>query len=182
MELAIEAVPHWNGRRAGATKTPTSYLFYLCYNTTMPTLAINRRAKYDYAILEKFEAGLVLAGYEVKAAKKGHLSLKGSYVTINQEEAWLINSLISPYQPKNMPQDYDPARSRKLLLHKKEIKGLIGKKRGRGLTLVPLRVYTKRNRIKLEFALGQGKRQIDKREKIKQRETKRKIDRALKRR
>ncbi len=148
----------------------------------MPTLATNRRAKYDYAILEKFEAGLVLAGHEVKAIKKGWMSLKGSYVTIKDEEVWLINAQISPYQPKNTPQDYNPTRSRKLLMHKKEIKGLIGKRKGKGLTLVPLRVYTKRNRIKLEFALGQGKRQIDKREKIKQRETKRKIDRALKRR
>jgi len=148
----------------------------------MPTLAFNRRAKYDYNILEKFEAGLVLAGYEVKAVKKGHMSLKGSYVTINNGEAWLINAMISPYQPKNMPQDYDPTRSRKLLLHKKEIKTLISKKKSKGLTLVPLRVYTKHSRVKLEFALGQGKGKIDKREKIKQRETKIKIDRALKKR
>jgi len=148
----------------------------------MSILATNRRAKYDYQILEKFEAGLVLAGYEVKAVKKGHLSLKGSYVTINQKEVWLINSLISPYQPKNMPQDYDSTRSRKLLLHKEEIKSLIGKRKGKGLTLVPLRVYTKHNRIKLEFGLGQGKKQVDKREKIKQREAKIKIDRALKNR
>lgn len=148
----------------------------------MATLVINRRAKYDYTILEKFEAGLVLAGHEVKSAKKGHMSLKGSYVTINEKEAWLINAFISPYQPKNTPEDYDPARSRKLLLHKKEINSLIGKKKQKGLTLVPLRVYTKHNRVKLEFALGQGKRKIDKREKIKQRETKRSIDRALKKR
>ncbi len=148
----------------------------------MPVLATNRRAKFDYHILEKFEAGLILAGYEVKAVKKGHMSLKGSYVTINQGEVWLINSLISPYQPKNMPQDYDSSRSRKLLLHKKEIKSLIGKRKGKSLTLVPLRVYTKHNRIKLEFALGRGKRQIDKRKNIKQRETDRKIERAMKRR
>ena len=148
----------------------------------MTTLVTNRRAKYDYAILEKFEAGLVLAGYEVKAIKEGHMSLRGAYVTINNGEAWLINALISPYQPKNMPQDYEATRSRKLLLHKKEINNLIGKKRQKGLTLVPLRVYTKHNRVKLEFALGQGKRKIDKREKIKQRETKRNIDRAMKKR
>ena len=148
----------------------------------MSNLVINRRAKYDYNILEKFEAGLVLAGYEVKAIKKGHMSLKGSYVTIKDKEAWLINSLISPYQPKNMPEDYNSARSRKLLLHKKEIAVLINRKQGKGLTLVPLRVYTKHNRIKLEFALGQGKRKTDKREKIKEREDKRKINRALKKR
>ncbi len=146
----------------------------------MKNLAINRRAKFDYRILEKFEAGLVLNGYEVKAAKNGHLSLKGAYVTINQNEVWLINALISPYQPKNMPEDYDSSRSRKLLMHKREIKSLIGKRKGKGLTLVPLRVYTKHSRVKLEFGLGQGKRQIDKRENIKQRETDRKIERAMK--
>jgi len=146
----------------------------------MTNLATNRRAKYDYNILEKFEAGLILTGYEVKAVKNGHISLKGAYVTIKDGEAWLINSLISPYQPKNMPQDYDSTHSKKLLLHKNEITSLIGKKKGKGLTLVPLRVYTKHNRIKLEFVLGQGKRQIDKRESIKERESKRKIDRALK--
>jgi len=148
----------------------------------MPALVTNRKAKFDYKILEKFEAGLVLAGYEVKAVKNGHMSLRGAYVTINGNEAWLINSLISPYQPKNMPEDYDSSRSRKLLLHKKEIKSLIGKRKGKGLTLVPLRVYTKHDRIKLEFALGQGKKQIDKRENIKQREDNRRIDRAMKRR
>jgi len=95
----------------------------------MTNLATNRRAKYDYNILEKFEAGLILAGYEVKAVKNGHISLKGAYVTVKDEEAWLINSLVSPYQPKNMPQDYDSTRSRKLLLHKNEITSLIGKKK-----------------------------------------------------
>ncbi|MBL7053492.1 MAG: SsrA-binding protein SmpB [Candidatus Portnoybacteria bacterium] len=148
----------------------------------MPNLVTNSRAKFDYKILDKFEAGLVLAGYEVKAIKNGHMSLKGAYVTINENEVWLINSLISPYQPKNMPEDYNSSRSRKLLLHKNEIKSLIGKRKSKGLTLVPLRVYTKHNRIKLEFALGQGKRQIDKRENIKKRETDRKIDRVMKNR
>jgi SsrA-binding protein len=146
----------------------------------MSTLVTNPRAKYDYHILEKFEAGLVLAGHEVKAIKNSRMSLKGSYVTIKDEEAWLINAQISPYQPKNTPKDYEPTRSRKLLLHKKEIRSLIGKTKQKGLTLVPLRVYTKHKRIKLEFALGQGKRKVDKREKIKKREAKRRIDRALK--
>jgi SsrA-binding protein len=145
----------------------------------MPTLATNPRAKYDYHILEKFEAGLVLAGHEVKSIKTGRMSLKGAYVTIKDEEAWLINAQISPYQPKNTPKDYEPTHSRKLLLHKKEIKSLIGKIKQKGLTLVPLRVYTKHRRIKLEFGLGQGKRKVDKREKIKKREVKRRIDRAL---
>src|SRR3990167_2294868 len=93
----------------------------------MPTLAVNPRAKYDYEILETYEAGIVLAGYEVKAVKTGHLSLKGTYVTIKNNEAFLINAHISPYQPKNTPADYEPNRLRKLLLNKQEIKTLIGK-------------------------------------------------------
>ena len=145
----------------------------------MPTLATNPRAKYDYHILETFEAGMVLAGHEVKAIKTGHLSLKGSYVTIKNEEAWLINAQIPPYQPKNTPTDYQPSRARKLLLNKREIKKLIGQSKRKGLTLVPLRVYTKKGKIKLAFALGLGKRKTDKREKIIKREVKRKIDRAL---
>jgi len=145
----------------------------------MPTLATNPRAKYDYQIIETYEAGLVLFGQEVKSIKTGHISLRGSYVTIKGEEAWLVNAQIPPYQPKNLPADYEPTRSRKLLLHKKEIKSLIGKGKQKGLTLVPLRVYTKKGKIKLAFALGRGKRKIDKREKIKEKEAKRKIERAL---
>jgi len=145
----------------------------------MPTLATNPRAKYDYRILETLEAGMVLTGQEVKAIKTGHISLKGSYVTIKDEEAWLINAQIPPYQPKNTPADYQPDRTRKLLLNKREIRSLIGKSKRKGLTLVPLRVYTKKGKIKLAFALGLGKQKTDKREKIKKREVKRRIDRAL---
>ncbi|OGZ36600.1 MAG: SsrA-binding protein [Candidatus Portnoybacteria bacterium RIFCSPLOWO2_12_FULL_39_9] len=146
----------------------------------MPTLAVNPRAKYDYEILETYEAGIVLAGYEVKAVKTGHLSLKGTYVAIKNNEAFLINAHISPYQPKNTPADYEPNRLRKLLLNKQEIKTLIGRIKQKGLTLAPLRVYTKRGMVKLEFAVGKGKRKIDKREKIKKREAERKMERALK--
>lgn len=146
----------------------------------MPTLATNPRAKFDYHILETFEAGLVLFGHEVKAIKNNQMSLKGSYITIKNEEAWLINAQISLYQPKNIPDDYNPIRTRKLLLNKKEIKSFIGRIKQKGLTLVPLRVYTKHSRIKLGFGLGQGKKKADKREKIKKRETDRKISRALK--
>lgn len=145
----------------------------------MPVLAINPRAKYDYEILETYEAGIVLAGYEVKSIKTGHIGLKGSYVTIKNNEAFLINAQISPYQPKNTPDDYEPSRSRKLLLHKSEIKSLIGRIKQKSLTLVPLLVYTKKGKIKLEFAVGKGKRKTDKREKIKKREAERTIERAL---
>lgn len=146
----------------------------------MTALAYNRRANYDYEILDKYEAGLVLAGHEVKSIKTGHISLQGAYVTIKDNEAYLLNATIPPYQPKNTPPGYEPSRSRKLLLHKNEIKSLIGKIKQKGLTLVPVRVYTKRGKIKLEFGLGKGKKKIDKREKIAKRETKRKIDRAMK--
>ena len=145
----------------------------------MPTLAYNRRATFDYEILESFEAGMVLFGYEVKAIKTGHLSLAGSYVTVRNGEVYLINAYIPPYQPKNTPADYEPTRTRKLLLRKSEIASLIGKTKQRGLTLVPLKAYTKKGKIKLEFALARGKRKFDKREKIIERETKRKIDRAI---
>lgn len=146
----------------------------------MKTLVLNKRAKYDYEILDKFEAGLILKGYEVKSVKNGHMSLKGAYVTVKDNEIYLINANISAYQPKNTPEDYDPGRSRKLLLHKTEIKYLTGKSREKGLTLVPIKVYTKKSRLKLEFGIGRGKKKIDKREKIKKREIKKEIERKLK--
>jgi len=146
----------------------------------MPELAFNRKALYDYEILEKFEAGLVLTGHEVKSAKMGHLNLQGSYVIIRGGEIYLLNASIASFQPKNAPSDYDPIRTRKLLLHQHEIQSLIGKIAQKGLTLVPLRVYTKKAKIKLEFTLARGKHKADKREKIIKRETKRNIDRTLK--
>ena len=148
----------------------------------MKTLALNKRAKYDYDILEKFEAGLVLKGHEVKAIRTGRISLKGAYVIIKDDEAFLINADISPYQPKNVPEDYSPSRTRKLLLHKKEIKNLIGKGREKGLTLVSIRVYDKKGKLKLEFGIGRGKKKTDKRELIKKREVKREIEKKLKER
>ena len=142
-------------------------------------LAENKRAYYDYEILESYEAGLVLRGYEVKAIKTGHVSLRGSYVVIKDNEAYLINTFIPPYQPANTPDKYNPERSRKLLLKKSEIKSLIGKSKQKGLTLIPLKIYTKRGKIKLEFGIGKGKREIDKREKIKKREAEREIKRKI---
>jgi SsrA-binding protein len=146
----------------------------------MKILALNKRVRYDYEILEIFEAGLALYGFEVKSVKNGHLSLQGAYVVIKGEEAYLLNATISPYQSKNTPSDYEPARSRKLLLHKKEIKYLIGKSQEKGLTLVPIQAYTKKDKIKLEFGVGRGKRKTDKRELIKKREVRREIERKIK--
>lgn len=146
----------------------------------MPVLATNKRATFDYEILQTYEAGLVLAGYEVKAVKLGHMSLKGAYVVINGSEAFLLNAHISHYQPKNMPLDYEPTRTRKLLLHKSEIRGLIGESKEKGLTLVPLKVYTTSiGKIKLSFAVARGKKKFDKRAAIGEREAKRRIQRAL---
>ena len=133
-------------------------------------LAQNKKAYFDYEILETLEAGIVLIGQEVKAIKTGHIGLKGCFVTLKNQELFLIGANIPPYQPKNAPQDYEPERPRKLLLKKTEIKSLIGKTKQKGLTLIPLKVYTKRGKIKLLFGLARGKKKIDKREKIKKRD------------
>jgi SsrA-binding protein len=146
----------------------------------MATLAINKRANFDYEILEKYEAGLVLAGHEVKSIKTGHISLKESFVTIHGRELYLTNAHIPPYKHAGNIDDYDPTRPRKLLLKRSEIKHLIGRVRIQGLTLVPIRMYTKRRYLKLEFGLGKGKKEYDKREKIKKREDERGIRRSLK--
>lgn len=147
----------------------------------MGVLAFNKRASFDYEILEKHEAGLVLSGSEVKSIKSGRISLKESFVTIRGNELFLTNANIPKYEFAGRLTDYDPTRSRKLLLKKAEIKSLIGKSRTQGLTLLPLRVYTKKRLLKLEFALGKGKKAYDKRSSIAKRESDRKIERALKR-
>lgn len=147
----------------------------------MPELAFNRRVYFDYKILETYEAGVELYGFEVKAAKTGRMTLAGAFAVIRGGEAWLLNSVIAPYQPKNTPADYDPARSRRLLLKKSEIKELLGKSAQKGLTIVPLKVYTKRNRIKVLLGLARHKKKADKREVIKQREAERDVGRFLKR-
>ena len=146
----------------------------------MPTLATNKRAHFDYELQDKYEAGLVLSGAETKSSKLGHISLKGSFVTIHESELYLTNATISRYPFSDPKIAYDPTRSRKLLVKKSEIKSLIGKLHVKGLTLVPLRVYTKRRLIKLEFAVARGKKAHDKRSDIAKSESKRNIERALK--
>ena len=146
----------------------------------MKTLAINKRATFDYTLLDKYEAGLVLSGHEVKSIKTGHLSLKGSFVTVHHGELMLTNAFIPPYPFAGELPGYDPTRSRKLLLKKSEIRTLIGKVRVNGLTLVPLSVYTKKRLLKLAFAVGKGKKDFDKRSDIGKKEAKRRIDRELK--
>jgi SsrA-binding protein len=144
----------------------------------MADYAFNRKTLYEYEILQKYEAGLALTGQEVKSIRAGRISLQGAYVVIKNEEAHLLNADIPPYQAQNLPADYNPTRTRKLLLHKSEIRSLIGQSKQLGLTLVPLRVYNKAKRIKLEFALARGKRQFDKRQKIAKHDAQRQIDRA----
>ncbi len=145
----------------------------------MTELARNKKAYFDYEILETYEAGIALKGFEVKAVKNGRINISGSFVLIRDGKAQLLNTDIPPYQPKNTPEGYDSKRTRDLLLHKKEIDILTGASQQKGLTLVPLRVYITRNLIKLSFGLVRGKRQHEKRESIKKREVQREIRRHI---
>lgn len=145
------------------------------------SITINKKAYFDYEILETFEAGVVLSGQEVKAVKNNQINLKGSYVVIKNGEAFLLNAHISPYKKAGILKDYNPERSRKLLLNKKELKHLIGKSQEKGLTILPLKVYTKgRGKIKIEIGIGKGKKKYEKRETIKKREVEREIKQKLK--
>ena len=139
----------------------------------------NRRAFADYEILERFEAGVVLHGTEVKSLRQGRASFKDSYARIINEELWIVNFHISPYDHGGYA-NHDPLRQRKLLLHKYEIRRLIGKVEERGLTLVPLRVYFKKGRVKMELALARGKKVYDKRDDISKRDMARDTQRELK--
>lgn len=144
----------------------------------MPDLAVNRRATFDHEILETYEAGIELFGFEVKAVKTGKMQIAGAFVVIRGASASLVNATIAPYQPKNASSGYDPTRSRRLLLHKSELKELLGAATKKGLTIIPLRAYTKRNRIKLLIGLGRRKKKQDVREAVKRREAAREIARA----
>ena len=147
----------------------------------MPTLAYNKRAKFDYEILETLEAGLVLTGQEVKSIRAGQASLQGAYVVLSQkQELTLLNANIPAYKMAGSLPNYDPLRTRKLLLNKKEINYLARKLEQTGLTLIPLSLYTKHKKIKLELALAKGKKLYDKRKTIKEREEKRNIQKILK--
>jgi SsrA-binding protein len=144
-------------------------------------VAVNRRAYHDYFIDEKLEAGIMLSGSEVKSVRNGRTNLRDGFVRIDGNEAWLENVHISPYAQANL-MNHEPLRPRKLLLHRTEISSLIGKVRQKGYTLIPLRVYFSRNHAKVELGLGRGKKQYDKREAIAERDAKREIARAMRRR
>jgi len=145
----------------------------------VPKITSNKRAFHDYRILEKFEAGVVLSGAEVKSVKSGQINLKGSFVTTQKNELWLINAHISPYKMASSRCDYSPTHDRKLLLHQKEIASLIGTLGTKGLTVLPLSVYTKGSLIKLELGICRGKKLHDKRDTIRKRDAKRKIQRLM---
>lgn len=147
---------------------------------TMSSLIQNKKAYFNYEILEKMEAGIELLGFEVKSLKKGQGSLEGSHITVRGKEVFVINMQIPPYQPANTPKDYDPVRNRRLLLTKKEISHLSGEENQKGLTIVPLSVYNKSRKLKLEIAIVRGKKKYDKRESIKKRDVEREIRRDLK--
>jgi SsrA-binding protein len=144
------------------------------------SLAENKKALFDYEILEKLEAGLVLTGYEAKSAKAGNINLKGSFVTFHNNDALLTNTHIGLYKPAGKMDEYDPTHSRRLLLKRREIDYLRSKSEEKGLTIVPLRVYTKQRFIKVEIGIARGKKTYDKRETIKKRDMAKEVKRTLK--
>lgn len=145
----------------------------------MITLVENKKAAFDYEILETLEAGIVLTGQEVKSVREGRVSLMGSFVTIKNSELWLTNATIPAWQPKNAPHDYGDTRPRKLLTHKEQIGSLIGKIKVKGLTVLPLRLYTQHGKIKVEIGVAKYRKKQDKREFIKKRDIEREIERTL---
>lgn len=144
----------------------------------LQSIARNRRARYDYHVLDSWEAGLVLSGTEVKSLREGKANLTDAYGVVKDGEVWLINLHISPYE-RGTHFNHEPTRSRKLLLHKREIRKLIGAVERQGLTLVPLELYFKQGRAKVRLALGKGKKQHDKRADDRKREDERDMARAL---
>jgi len=142
-------------------------------------VAANRKAFHEYQILERYEAGMVLTGTEVKAIRDGRVNFKDSYATVRDGQIYLVNCHVSPYSHGNR-ENHDPVRQRKLLLHRREIHKLAGKSMEKGLTLVPLRIYFKAGRVKLELGVARGKKLHDKRQTERDREARREIEKHLK--
>jgi SsrA-binding protein len=145
------------------------------------TIATNRKAHHDYLIEDTFEAGLVLQGSEIKALRAGEVNLRDSYAAVREGELWLLNAHIAPYKQASY-QNHEPRRERKLLMHRREINRLTGKLQEKGLTLIPLQIYLKNGRAKIQLGLGRGKKVYDKRQTLRQRDDQRQIERALGRR
>ncbi len=144
-------------------------------------LASNRKAYHDYHIDETYETGIALTGTEIKSVRAGSVNLRDAYAQVRNGELWMMNVHIAPYEPASR-QNVDPYRDRKLLMHRKEILRLFGKVQEKGYTLVPLKVYLKKNRAKVEIGLARGKKQYDKREAISKRDAAREMERAVKER
>jgi SsrA-binding protein len=144
------------------------------------TLVSNRRARREYSIEETYEAGLVLKGSEIKSIRAGRANLQDSYVTIRDGEAWLVNTHVSPYKQASI-ENHEPKRDRKLLLNRREIDRLVGKVQAKGYTMIPLRLYLKNNRAKVEIALAKGKKLYDKRADLAKRQAQRDMERAMRR-
>lgn len=150
-------------------------------NESFKIVSDNRQARFRYEILETYEVGIELKGTEVKSIRAGKVNLRDGYALIRNGEAWLLNAHISPYERSSDYFNHDPRRTRRLLLHKKEIRKLIGKVEQEGLTLVPLKMYLKRGFVKLTIAVAKGKKLHDKRETLKERQDQREMARAIKR-
>lgn len=146
----------------------------------MSNYVTNKKATFDYDLLDKYEAGISLLGTEVKSIRAGRGKLEGGHVIIRGNEAFLVGASIPAYQKANTPEDYDPERTRKLLLSKKELAKLFMESEQKGLTIVPIRLYNKNHNLKLEIAIARGKKRFDKRNTIKARDTKRDLERTLK--
>ncbi|MEM8505635.1 MAG: SsrA-binding protein SmpB [Cyanobacteria bacterium P01_D01_bin.1] len=143
-------------------------------------VADNRQARYQYEILDTYEAGVVLTGTEVKSIREGKVNLRDGFANVKRGEVWLHNVHISPHSMTNLVYNHEPRRVRKLLLHKQEIRKLIGQVEQKGLTLVPLKMYIKGGKVKVSFALGRGKKLHDKRDSLKKKQDKRDMARAMK--
>ena len=148
---------------------------------SVKAIATNRKARHDYIIEDTYEAGMVLTGSEIKSVRAGQVNMRDSYATIRDGELWLINIHIAPYKQASQ-QNHEPRRERKLLMHRREINRLTGKLQEAGLTLVPLRIYLKDSRAKVELGLARGKKQHDKRQAIRERTDRRQMERAIGRR
>ncbi|EDX87523.1 SsrA-binding protein [Synechococcus sp. PCC 7335] len=143
-------------------------------------IADNRQARYQYEILDTYEAGIVLTGTEVKSIREGKVNLRDGFANVKRGEVWLHNVHISPHSMTNLAYNHEPRRVRKLLLHRQEIRKLIGQVEQKGLTLVPLKMYLKGGKVKVSFALGRGKKLHDKRDSLKKKQDKRDMARAMK--
>ncbi len=147
--------------------------------TNEKNITVNRKARHEYTIIQTYEAGIVLQGTEVKALRQGKANLVDSYATLKENEVWLVSAHISPYEQGNI-NNHEPTRTRKLLLNRSEIRKLIGKTKEKGLTLVPLRLYFKNGKVKVELALAKGKKVYDKREAIAKKDMQRNQERRIK--